>query len=68
MSVCVFPGGYAETQYAQTHKVVVARRRGFARLAAATGAALVPVIGVGETRVGGEPVDYLGLIIKSVLL
>jgi hypothetical protein len=67
-SVCLLPGGYAESYHAESYKVVLNKRRGFARLAAATGASLVPVIGIGEPFVCGEPCDSrLGLIFKAVL-
>ncbi|KIY93855.1 hypothetical protein MNEG_14106 [Monoraphidium neglectum] len=38
-----------------SYAVVARCRRGFARLARDTGAALVPVIGVGETYLAGRP-------------
>ncbi|KAI8474440.1 MAG: hypothetical protein J3K34DRAFT_391245 [Monoraphidium minutum] len=67
-SVCVMPGGYDESKYAESYKVVLRRRRGFARLSAATGAALVPVIGIGEPFVAGEPPGTrVGVIFKAVV-
>lgn len=54
-SVCLTLGGFREAKYLQTYNVAVRCRKGFARLAAETGAALVPVIGVGEPYVVGEP-------------
>ena len=53
-SVCITVGGFREAKYLQSYRVAVRCRRGFARLAAETGAALVPVIGVGEPYLAGE--------------
>jgi hypothetical protein len=52
-SIALCPGGWAEARFARTNKVLLSKRLGFVRLAVETGAQLVPVLGVGEERVGG---------------
>jgi hypothetical protein len=52
-SIALCPGGWAEARFARTHKVLLSKRLGFVRLAVETGAQLVPVLGIGEERVGG---------------
>jgi hypothetical protein len=54
-SVCITVGGFREAKYAGTYNVAAKCRRGFARLALETGAALVPVVGVGEPFVCSKP-------------
>ena len=54
-SVCITVGGWREAKYLGSYAVVANRRRGFVRLALETGAALVPVIGVGEPYLAGRP-------------
>jgi hypothetical protein len=61
-SVCLPLGGYRETKYLRSYDVVAHRRRGFCRLALETGAALVPVVGAGETEFGGAPPEYLPFV------
>lgn len=64
-SVCITIGGWREAKYLETYSVVARCRRGFARLALETGAALVPVIGVGEPLLAGRP-TFGGRIFKSL--
>lgn len=47
-SIALCPGGWAEARYARSSKVLLSQRQGFVRLAWATGAHLVPVLGIGE--------------------
>lgn len=47
-SVAVTPGGWHEAQYSNTYNLVLQKRRGFVRIAADSGAALVPVLCLGE--------------------
>ncbi|GBF89940.1 diacylglycerol o-acyltransferase [Raphidocelis subcapitata] len=65
-SVCITVGGFREAKYLQTYAVAVKCRKGFARLAAETGAALVPVVGVGETFLAGEP-TFAARIFKLIV-
>ncbi|GBF98241.1 hypothetical protein Rsub_11061 [Raphidocelis subcapitata] len=53
-SVAICPGGWAEARHMGSYRLVIRRRLGFARLASEAGAALVPVLGVGEPEVTGE--------------
>ncbi|KAI8471046.1 MAG: hypothetical protein J3K34DRAFT_418377 [Monoraphidium minutum] len=64
-SVCITIGGWRESKYLMSSAVVARCRRGFARLAAETGASIVPVIGVGEAYVAGEPTLF-GRVFKSL--
>jgi hypothetical protein len=67
-SVCVPIGGFRESKYLGSYGVVVRRRTGFARLALETGAALVPVLGIGEAEFCGEAPDgYISMMIKTIL-
>lgn len=47
-SVAVTPGGWHEAQYNNTYNIVLQKRRGFVKIAADCGAALVPVLCLGE--------------------
>lgn len=67
-SVCIPIGGFREAAHLGTYGVVTACRRGFARLALASGAALVPVIGVGEPLIAcPAPANKLLLFLKAML-
>lgn len=65
-SVAITPGGWAESRYTQSYKLVLKRRRGFVALAAETGAALVPVLACGEQDLAG-PAEPLSHFVKWVL-
>ena len=58
-SVALIPGGWAEARYARTNKLLLSKRLGFVKLAMETGAALVPVLGMGEERVGGAGANMM---------
>lgn len=51
-AIVLFPGGAAEALVTEQgkHKLILKRRKGFARIAVATGASLVPVFCFGETE------------------
>jgi hypothetical protein len=69
-SICLPLGGFKEPKYLRSYNVVVNCRRGFCRLALETGAALVPVVGAGETEYSGAPpenVPYITLTGKMTL-
>jgi hypothetical protein len=67
-SVCIPIGGFREAAHLGTYGVVAACRRGFARLALRSGAALVPVIGVGEPLIAcPAPANRLLLFVKAML-
>jgi hypothetical protein len=65
-SVAITPGGWAESLYVQSYKLVLKRRRGFVALAAETGAVLVPVLACGEQDIAG-PAEPFFQIVKWVL-
>ncbi|GBF96565.1 diacylglycerol O-acyltransferase 2A [Raphidocelis subcapitata] len=65
-SVCITPGGFRETKYLQSYAVVLACRRGFARLSVETGTPLVPVVGIGEPHIAGAPA-MLARITKTLV-
>lgn len=50
-SVALTPGGFKEHKYMRTNTIVLEKRKGFVALAHDTGAALVPVLCVGEQDV-----------------
>ncbi|KAI8469894.1 MAG: diacylglycerol acyltransferase-domain-containing protein [Monoraphidium minutum] len=52
-SVAVTPGGWREAARAGSYRLTLRRRLGFVKLAAEAGAALVPVLGVGEPEITG---------------
>jgi hypothetical protein len=56
-SVAVTPGGWREARYTGSYQLLLKQRKGFVQLAQATGAALVPVLCVGEQDLGVVPAD-----------
>ncbi|KAI8476177.1 MAG: diacylglycerol acyltransferase-domain-containing protein [Monoraphidium minutum] len=52
-AVAISPGGWREAAHMGSYRLVLTRRLGFVKLAAEAGAALVPVLGVGEPGVTG---------------
>ncbi len=66
-SVAMTPDGFNGMKYKGSYSLVLAKRKGFVRLAHATGAAIVPVLGVGEPDVPLGPGTSMSLYLKVVL-
>jgi hypothetical protein len=57
--VALLPGGRAEAGLARTNKVLLSKQLDFINLAIETKALLVPVLGIGEERIGGAGATML---------